>query len=202
MILSLNTDPQSIFFYMQRNLYTLSIYLLNDKSHLRDCFFLKLKDFINGVTTSFTSRCSISSDEDVFFFPSLFCIKCLHKKKMWSPKKMFVMQKKRLLIAAPASRDNTLRWPVLNLSEVEPQDRTLSPALALPRYVPCFIVLFRKQWNRFFFFYHCNVVNFVPVFCSVQSQMYDLVTTKNDTKSTYLSMDLCMNVVMRSRFSL
>lgn len=83
---------------MQSSLYTLSMSLMLHHSWDDCCTSM------SRVTASFNPRCFLSCYS--LLLP--FCIKLLHMKKMWSPTKMFVMQKKCLLISARRSTDDSL----------------------------------------------------------------------------------------------
>lgn len=172
----------SIVFCLQSNLYTLSICLFMINCNWEDGFIQTKRLFMNRFTSSFNLRCFISCYEYVFF-PPFFVYKCLHMKIMWSPTKMFVMQKRCLLITAPLSMDNLLvnllivsaglSWTWVRWSPVGHSDQLLH-CCALFQVSFCF-----QKAVKEYSFYHCNVVNFVPVFSSVLlSQMYDLLASK------------------------
>ena len=129
---------------------------------------------MNRVSSSFNPRCFDICYEYVFlfFFLSPFCIKIAYMKIMWSPAKMFVMQKEKknvywLLLLSPWTPCYCLCWPVLNLSEEEPcgappsQDTRPSSCTAV--LLSNFHFAFRKQWEDYPIFFFFTTVTLWPL---------------------------------------
>lgn len=139
---------------------------------------------------------------------------------MWSPTKMFVMQKKKkkkvywLLLLSPwtpcwlgiVSAGLSWTW-VRRGPRCAPRCRTLDPAFAVLCSFPRLILLSESSERTSTLFTTVMLKPLSQYFApqSFESQMYDLLTSHlvtSDINNTRLSIKLCLNVVMRTGFSL
>lgn len=147
---------------------------LNDKSQLRGRLPSKMKDFMNRITSSFNLRCSISCYEYVFCVILPFCIKNLKYEDNVKPYKSVCIAKEMStdtcsslhgwLASLPVfvSAGLSCTWVRRSRAALSVQvTQTSSCTVCAPFQVS---FCFQKAVKDEPFFYHCNVVNLVPVF--------------------------------------